>query len=87
MDKHGFNYITKDEWLANSPEFSPMDYFANGCLKNKLKKRKYRTISGMIAAASDEWSKIPLEMFRKALDVWSDRVLKIHKAHGQYVPI
>ena len=33
LDKHGFNYITKDEWLANSPEVSPMDYFANGYLK------------------------------------------------------
>ena len=29
---------------------------------------------------------IPLEMFQKALSLWSDRLLKIHKARGHYVP-
>jgi hypothetical protein len=25
LDAHGINCIMKDEWVANSPEFSPMD--------------------------------------------------------------
>ena len=32
------NFIPKDEWLSNSPELSPMDYFANGYLKKDVEK-------------------------------------------------
>ena len=67
LKSRGIKFITKEQWLPNSPELSPMDYFANGYLKNMLKKRKYRTGRGMIDAAKEEWLKISLEMCQKAL--------------------
>jgi hypothetical protein len=30
LDDRGLKYFTKEEWLANSPEVSSMDFFANG---------------------------------------------------------
>ena len=30
LNSHGIKFITKDEWLPNSPKLAPMDYFANG---------------------------------------------------------
>ena len=86
LKAHGFQYITKDQWLPNSPEISPMDFFANGYLKSKLVTRRYTTIDGMLRCAKQEWMDIPLEMFRNALSSWSDRVKKIFKAKGHYVP-
>lgn len=38
LDSHGFKYITKLQWLANSPGVSPMDFFGNGRLKTATKK-------------------------------------------------
>ena len=73
-------FIPKEEWLPNSPELSPMDYFANGYLKKMLKKRKYWTGRGLIAAAKEEWEKIPLEMFQNALRAWPKRVHVVEKA-------
>ena len=67
LDSHGFKYITKLQWLANSPGVSPMDFFGNGRLKTATKKRKYRTLRGLKAAAKDEWSKVPVEQFQNAL--------------------
>jgi hypothetical protein len=26
LDDHGINYITRDEWMVNSPEVTPMDF-------------------------------------------------------------
>ena len=49
-------------------------------------KRHYKTFEGMIRCAKEEWLNIPREMFQKALCSWSDRLLKIHKARGHYVP-
>ena len=38
LDSDGFKYITKLQWLANSPGVSPMDFFGNGRLKTATKK-------------------------------------------------
>ena len=86
LKDNNYNFFSKEQWLANSPEVSPMDFFANGYLKSELARRKYRTMDGMIAAANDEWQKIPLEMFKKSLCSWPDRVLAIHKARGDSAP-
>ena len=38
LDSDGFKYITKLQWLANSPGLSPMDFLGNGRLKTATKK-------------------------------------------------
>ncbi|GAV01648.1 hypothetical protein RvY_12326 [Ramazzottius varieornatus] len=60
-------YITKEEWLANSLDVSPMDFVANGYLKQRLAQRNYTTEKGMIRCAQEEYKKIPLEMLQKSL--------------------
>ena len=87
LKSRGIKFITKEQWLPNSPELSPMDYFANGCLKNMLKKRKYRTGRGMIGAAKEEWLKISLEMCQKALLAWPKRVQMVKKAKSNRVAL
>ena len=84
VDNHDIKYFTKDEWLANSPELSPMDFFSNGYFKSHFAHRKYTTVEGMLKAAHEEWAKIPLEMFRNSFRSWPDRVLAVHKAHGKH---
>ena len=85
LDANGLKYISKEEWLSDSPE--PMDFFANGYLKSKLKRAQYKTLDGMLRCAKDEWNKIPLELFQKALASWSKRVLAVHKARGKYISL
>ena len=87
LNSRGIKFITKDQWLPNSPELAPMDYFANGHLKKMMKKHRYRSGRGMIDAAKEEWSNIPLEMFRNALLAWPKRVQMVHKAKGNRVPL
>ena len=86
LGSHGFKYITKLQWLVNSPGVSPMDFFGNGRLKTSTKKRKYRALRWLKAAAKDELSKIPVEQFQNAFSRWSKRVLEIHKARGRSLP-
>ena len=82
LNSHGIKFITKDEWLPNNPELAPMDYCANGRLKQMMRKRLYTTERGMIRAAKEEWSKIPLEMFQNALLAWPERSNLANKAKG-----
>ena len=85
LNFHGMKFITKDEWLPNSPELAPMDYFVNGHLKQMMRKRMYTTARGMIRAAKEEWSNIPLEMFQNALLAWPERIDLVNKAKGNPV--
>ena len=87
LNSRGFKFFTKDQWLANSPEVSPMDFFANGYFKSELQKRKFRSVTGMIKAAKQVWSEIPLKMFQESLESWPARVLAIHEARGDHAPV
>ena len=40
-------YIKPEEWLLNSPDVAPMDYFTWGYLKNLLENKKPRGVSGL----------------------------------------
>jgi hypothetical protein len=51
LNAHKISCITKQEWLANSPEVPQMDFFANGYFKNRLAKRKFCGMAGMLTAA------------------------------------
>ena len=42
LDERKVKYIMKDEWMANSPDLSPMDYGINGHFKELLKGKKAR---------------------------------------------
>ena len=87
LESRKIKFIPKEEWLPNSPELSPMDYFAIGYLKKMIKKRRYRSGSGLIKVAREEWGKIPLEMFQKALMSWPKRVNVVQKAKGNKVAL
>ena len=80
------NFIPKDEWLPNSLELSPMNYFANGYLEKNAEKRRFSSGRGLIAAA-EEWKKILLQMFQDALLAWPKRVDVVEKAKGQKVAL
>ena len=64
-----------------------MDFFVNGYLKSKLKRRQYKTLDGMLRCAKDELNKIPLELFQKALASWFKCVLAVHKTRSKYVSL
>ena len=86
LNDHKIKFISKEKWLANSPEVSPMDFFANGYFKSQLAKRKYSTPEGMLRCAKEEWANIPLKMFQNSFRTWPDRVLAIHRNHGNHAP-
>jgi len=54
LDSKGIKYITKKEWMPNSPDAAPCDYFLWGYLKHKISKRKVKTIEGLKRAVSVE---------------------------------
>ena len=77
----GISYIDK----KNIPDGSPLDFFGFGYLKQKLGKRKARTIAGVWKLSQEVWSGINLEMIRKVFDSWKRRLHLISARNGEHI--
>lgn len=78
-------FITPSQWMPNSPDAAPMDYFFWGFLKNRLNKRKVKTINGLKKAIKEEVKKVPQILINNALKAWSRRCRKIYYNKGLHI--
>ena len=74
--------IPEEDWCANSPDLSPMDYSINGIFKQGLWKRKAQDINGLKRAMRQEWSRISKELCVKTLKSWESRVKLMLENNG-----
>ncbi|XP_071043347.1 uncharacterized protein [Parasteatoda tepidariorum] len=66
-------FLRPEQWIPNSPDAAPFDYFLWGHLKNKLNKRRISTLRGLQRAIREEVKKIPQEIILRALKSWPKR--------------
>ena len=84
MDAH-VQYITPSQWMPNSPDCSPCDYWLFPMLENKVKKKNIKSIAGLKRAIVGEVKKISIDQVEKALAAWPRRVLKVHQAKAGHI--
>ncbi|GBM29250.1 hypothetical protein AVEN_155209-1 [Araneus ventricosus] len=78
-------FLRPQQWMPNSPDAAPCDYFPWGHLKNKLNKRGVPTLRGLQKANREEVKKIPQEMILRALKSWPKRCRQIYYAEGRHI--
>lgn len=74
LSDQGVTFISKEEWMANSPDLAPMDYAINSIFKEILKKKICNSAQQLARICKRQWSKFPLGIIRKALLSWKKRV-------------
>ena len=78
-------FITEEEWLPNSSDCAPLDYFYWSYLKHKVNQRKPRTISGLKKVIREEVQKVPQTLVNKALKSWPKRCRLIFYNKGLHI--
>ncbi|GBM25994.1 hypothetical protein AVEN_223125-1 [Araneus ventricosus] len=78
-------FLKPQQWMPNSPDATPCDYFLWGYLKNKLNKRRVSTLRCLRKAIGEEVKKIPQEMKLRALKSWPKRCRQIYYAEGRHI--
>ena len=73
LRKNDINYITPLQWMPNSPDCSPCDYWLLGYLKSRVTKRKVTTIIGLKKAIRQELRTISIRMVHRVLKAWPRR--------------
>lgn len=81
----GITIIPNAEIPAKSPDISPMDFFAFGYLKQRLKRRKAKTWKGVWKVLKEEWCKVTLEMTSKVYRAWKRRLRIVSLSDGQHI--
>ena len=78
-------YITPEQWLPNSPDVAPMDFFLWGYLKWRVNQRKFKTLNGLKKVIREEVKKIPQKLIDKALKSWGKRCRQIYYNKGLHI--
>ena len=78
-------FISPEEWMPNSPDCAPCDYWLWNQIKRKLAKKCIDTIPLLKRAITREVKKIDIEMMREALKSWPKRVYRVYKNQGGYI--
>ena len=85
LKKKQIKFITKDQWMPSSPDCAPCDYWLFGYLKNRVQKRKVKTIAGLKKAIRQEVKNIPIWMVERALRSWPRRCRLVYYNKGGYI--
>ncbi|OWA54330.1 hypothetical protein BV898_18738 [Hypsibius exemplaris] len=78
-------FITKEEWMSNSPDLSPMDYGVNSIFKKRCNRHKAKNIAELVAIAKREWKKFGLGHCRNILIAWLKRVKRMIEMSGYQI--
>ena len=82
LRKNKITYIPKEDWPANSPDLSPMDYGINGIFKNLCKRRRASTRNELVMVATAVWEEIEIPKIQRVISSWPFRVDSMIKAQG-----
>lgn len=66
------NFITKEEWMANSPDLAPMDYAVNGIFKGICNGHQAKDSNQLVRIAKRAWKDFVLEKIQSSLLAWPD---------------
>ena len=82
LDERNVKYISKLQWMANSPDLSPMDYGVNGHLKEILRGKQAKDLKQLERMVKLAWAKYDLAIIQKILLAWPIRVSLMIQNHG-----
>ena len=74
MKEKRMKFIKPEDWLSNSPDAAPCDYFLWGYLRSRLARHRTNSIKGLKVLIRKKLAQIPIEMVQNALSAWPRRV-------------
>jgi hypothetical protein len=79
------DFLTKEEWPPSSPDLNPLDFSVWGILESRACAKAHTSLESLKTSLVREWSKIPQELFRVAVDSVPKRLRAVIAAEGGYI--
>lgn len=81
----GVTILAKSDIPVKSPDASPLDFFGFGHLKQRLGRRRARSLGGVWKILQEEWNLVTPIKCRNIYAEWKRRLRLIHKMHGLHI--
>ena len=81
----GITIISSSDIPVKSPDTSPMDFYGFGFLKQRLQRRRPRTLEGVWKALKEEWGQVSLETVQSVFESWKFRLRLVSKRGGKHI--
>ena len=85
LQQEKVKYISKEEWLANSPDLAQMDFSINSIFKKIVKKRSVNSATQLARMIRAEWKKFTVGIIRKRLLSWKKRIDLMTEKQGYQI--
>ena len=79
------DFISKVEWPPSSPDLNPMDFSLWSILETKACAKSHKSVDSLKKSLLKEWSQIPQETMRAAVNAVPDRLRAVIKKRGGYI--
>jgi len=76
-------FIRSDQWPANSPDISPLDYFFWNEVASRLKKKNYSNRNKLVGEIKKTINEIPLKSIQDSIDNFRSRIHDLEKNLGR----
>lgn len=81
----GLTYLEKKDIPVKCPDGSPLDFFGFGYLKQRISKRRPRTLDGVWKVSQEVWSGIDHALIKRTFADWKRRLRKISAVNGEHI--
>lgn len=81
----GISWLANEDIPVKAPDASPLDFYGFGFLKQKLSRRRPKTVEGLWKVLNEVWSTVSLQDIKKVYDSWKRRCRMVTKMHGKHV--
>lgn len=84
-EKTGITLIYNSQIPVKSPDASPMDFFGFGYLKQRLEKRRAKTIAGVWKVLKEEWNNLSPAKSTEVFNAWKRRLRAVPRVSGEHI--
>jgi len=85
LNERKIKFISKEEWMANSPDLSPMDYSVNSIFKGICNRHEAKNMQQLATIAKRVWNNFGQGYIYRTMLAWPKRVDKMVEALGYQI--
>ena len=82
LKDNGIDFVSKEDWMCNSPDCALMHFCVNELFKWALFDRQPTTIDGLKRVATEVWQNLDQEKIKKAFRSWPNRIVSMIRGGG-----
>lgn len=84
-EKYGIRILSNDEIPVKGPDITPIDFFGNSLIKQRIYKMKSKSLADLWKNARSVWRKVTTQECHDAYESWKRRCRAVSQKNGGHI--